>query len=54
VRPVPQRTGDRHKVKTRTFRATDELWLAFKRKAADEGKSATEVLVRLIRRYLDE
>jgi hypothetical protein len=35
-------------------RIPDELWEAFKRKASDEGKSITEVLIRLIRRYLDE
>jgi hypothetical protein len=41
-------------VKPVTFRPPADLWAAFKRKAADEGKSATEVLIRLIRKYLDE
>lgn len=48
------RPGDRHKVRPTTFRPPPDLWAAFKRKVADEDKTITEVLVRLIRRYLDE
>jgi hypothetical protein len=48
------RGGDRHQVRARNVRVPDELWDAFKRKVADDGKTVTEVLVRLIRRYLDE
>lgn len=48
------RHGDRHTVKPVTFRPPEDLWAAFKRKVADEGKTVTEVLIRLIRRYVDE
>lgn len=53
MRLVP-RSGDRHKVRPVTFRPPEALWAEFKRKVSDEGKTVTEVLVRLIRRYLDE
>lgn len=36
----------------RTVRIPDELWEAVKRKAADEGKTVTEVIVRALERYL--
>ena len=48
------RSGDRHKVKPRTVRVPDDLWAAFRRKVADEDRTITEVLIRLIRRYLEE
>jgi hypothetical protein len=38
----------------RGFRPPPDLWEAFVRKVADEDQTVTEVLVRLIRRYLDE
>lgn len=32
----------------------DDLWSAFAQKAAEEGRTMTAVLIRLIRRYLEE
>jgi hypothetical protein len=50
---VPRRS-DRHKVKPKNLRVPDDLWAAFAQKVSDEGRTMTEVLIRLIRRYLDE
>lgn len=48
------RRGDRHKIRAKSVRIEDELWDAFRRKVADEGKTITAVLAVLIRRYLRE
>ena len=39
---------------TRTFRCPDELWEAVQRKAADDGETVTDVLIRALRRYVRE
>ena len=49
-----QRKGDRHTVKPKSVRIPDDLWAAFGRKAAEEGRTRLDVLIRLIRRYLEE
>lgn len=36
----------------RTVRVPDELWEAAKRKAADEGETITDVVVRALTRYV--
>lgn len=36
----------------RTLRIPDELWEAVKRKAADEGETVTDVVIRALQRYL--
>jgi hypothetical protein len=41
-------------VKPRAVRVPDDLWNAFVRKVEDEGRTITEVLIRLIRQYLDD
>lgn len=54
---MPRRPGDRHTTPKFTLRYGDEeLWARFKRKVAEEGKGATltSVILRLIRRYVDE
>lgn len=51
---MPKRPGDRHRVKAKLVRVPDDLWERFKRKAREEGRTVTEVLIRLIKRYLDE
>lgn len=38
----------------RTVRIPDELWEAVKRKAVDEGKTVTEVIVQALTRYVRE
>lgn len=38
----------------RTIRVPDELWEAVKRKAADEGETITEVVIRALTRYVRE
>lgn len=48
------RSGDRHRVRARSVRVPDDLWTAFARKVADEDRTIVEVLIRLIRRYLEE
>ena len=41
-------------MQSRAFRPPPDLWAAFVRKVSDEDATITEVLVRLIRQYLDE
>lgn len=41
-------------MKPRHIRIPDDLWAAFKRKVQDEGQTITAVMIRLIRRYLDD
>lgn len=36
----------------RTVRVPDEVWEAARRKAADEGKTITEVIVDALKRYV--
>ena len=36
----------------RSFRCDDELWEAVRRKAADEGVTVTEVILRALRAFL--
>lgn len=38
----------------RHVRVPDDLWAAFKAKVAEEGQTITAVIIRLIRRYIDE
>lgn len=38
----------------RTFRCPDDLWEAAQRKAADEGETVTDVLIRALTRYVRE
>lgn len=40
------------KTPRRTLRVPDELWLAVKRKAADNGETVTDVIIRALKRYL--
>jgi predicted DNA binding CopG/RHH family protein len=40
------------KTPRRTIRVPDELWDAVKAKAADEGTTVTDVIVRCLRAYL--
>lgn len=36
------------------FRIPDDLWEAVKRKAADEDVTVTEIVIRLLTRWVDE
>lgn len=38
----------------RTIRVPDELWAAVKRKAADEDTTVTEVVIRLLTKWVNE
>lgn len=40
--------------KGRTFRIPDDLWMRLVRRAADESSTVTAVVLRALRRYLDE
>lgn len=36
----------------RTVRVPDDVWQAARRKAADEGKTITEIIIDALRRYV--
>lgn len=36
----------------RCFRIPDEVWEAIQRRAADDGETATDVVLKALRRYL--
>lgn len=42
------------KTPIRGFRIPDDLWNAVKRKAADENTTVTEVVIRLLTRWVNE
>lgn len=48
--PVPNQEA----TPRRTVRIPDDLWIAVKRKAADEGVTITDVIVRALTRYVRE
>lgn len=48
VWPVPNQEA----TPRRTIRVPDELWEDVQRKAADEGTTVTDVVLRLLRAYL--
>lgn len=47
---VPNQPATPH----RTLRIPDELWDAVKRKAADEDTTVTDVVIRLLTRWVNE
>jgi predicted DNA binding CopG/RHH family protein len=42
------------KTPTRTIRASDELWIAVQRKAADEGITVTSIILEALNNYVSE
>ena len=50
VCPVPNQP----KTPVHSVRIPDEIWDAAKRKAADHGETITDVILRLLKRYVRE
>ena len=54
TRPTVGDVPNQPKTPQRTFRIPDDLWLAANRKAKQRGESVTDVVIRALKKYVQD